>query len=173
MADVAAPAGLSTNIKTVQFKVYNRVAATRPVQQVLGLLLPSSETTPNRLVVEPEQSDADDPAEAPAANAFLHIASAAQPDVFGIRVGMHISDSGHLLVVDAAVEYEWSEPVVDYTTTDIEEFVRTEAAPRAAISAWTLVEELARSAGAELNPELTIPIQTVVHSTLQQVPRKQ
>lgn len=177
MADEATSMELSQNIEAVEFKVYNRVAATKPVKQLLGLLIPGEGTTAGRLLPDPEAEaeteadDGDDPSGGEGA-AYLHVATAARAEVFGIRLGFHVADTDHVLVVDAAVEYEWSKEVTDYADTDIEEFIKVDAVPRVAVGAWTVIEELARSVGAELNSDLSVPIKGIAGTVLAQVRAK-
>lgn len=158
---------LNPNIQNVHTYVYNRVAATKPLNYMFRLLA-LTPTMANQLASEAKKA-IDDPDSTGVA--FVHVATAFQPEAFGLRVGMHVSDEEHLLAVDVALEYEWIEPVF-YERSSFELFIDRVAAPRGAAAAWTILEEVARSVGASLPTKLVIPPEHIANFAMQQFDKK-
>lgn len=155
---------LSEKVESVDFRVFNRVAATKPLKTLLGLLTIDSEATSTRLFATDDDDQAED------VEAYLHVASALQPDIFGIRIGAHFEDEDHVLVVDAALEYSWSGEV-DYSSSEFDQFLQQDAAPRAAAAVWVLLDEVARSLGAATQPTAMIPGHVVAGAVRAQIER--
>ncbi|QNJ91442.1 hypothetical protein HZU40_25060 [Mycolicibacterium fluoranthenivorans] len=160
---------LASNVESSQFTIHTRVAATKPLTYMYRLLaLPPDTAIELAAATDNAISASSDEA---SGVAFIHVSTAFQQDALGLRVGMHVSDEEHLLVVDAALEYAWVHPP-SYQREAVESFLELIAAPRATASAWTIVEELARAVGAELPTHLVIPPGDIANLAMQQFDQK-
>ncbi|WP_373145529.1 hypothetical protein [Mycobacterium marinum] len=148
-------------IESVEFRVFNRVAATKPLQHVRALL-EFTEETPKRLFADGDGDGDGD------GDTYLHIVSAFARELFGIRIGLHVDTEDHVFIVDAAVEYTLAREIT-YEGPEFESFLRRVAAPRAAIATWTLIEEIARSVGAEPpSADMMAPIPMIAKAVMSQ-----
>ncbi|CAM3070562.1 hypothetical protein MYIN104542_16620 [Mycobacterium intermedium] len=91
-----------------------------------------------------------------------------RPTVFGVRAGLRVEDTKHLIAADSAVEYSWKRPV-EYNPTVVREFLTIEAVPRLITYVWTVINELAQTQGfnVQYHP-LRMPESDVVEMVMKQ-----
>lgn len=163
--DVTEPR-LRSNVESARFKVFNRVAATRPIGDVLALLDGPASVKPTTDAADETLNTSDG---ADHIQAYLRVVVVKLPGVFGIRIAIHVGDDDHVFIVDASIEYTWKQHIDDYSTSGIEGFVRTDAAPRIAIAAWTVLEELARTVEADIASAIELPVDAIAEAAIHQV----
>lgn len=152
---------LAENVETTSFRVYNRVAATKPLDRLIEILgiKENARLEESSEDIDKEEEDDDD------AQGYLYVASAFLPKFFGIRVLIRVENDRSLLAVDAAVEYTWKQ-AVSYRREQLEQFVRSEAAQRAAVATWTVLGEVAQLQRANLKNEMVIRPESVMKSVM-------
>lgn len=156
---------LRSNVESARFKVFNRVAATRPIGDVLALL-------DGPTIVKPTTGAADETPStqegADVVQAYLRVVVVKLPAVFGIRIAIHVGDDDHVFIVDASIEYTWKQNIQNYSESGIGAFIRTDAAPRIAVAAWTVLEELARSVETDIAGAIELPIDAIAEAAINQ-----
>src|ERR1700730_13297886 len=94
---------LVRNAKSAKFQIHNRVAATKPLNQLFTLLGYEYE-------VDTESGDEESEKKDPVSGTMF-LSAVMRPEVLGIRVGYQVEDPKYVLAVDGTVEYAWQEPV--------------------------------------------------------------
>ncbi|MDO3200605.1 hypothetical protein [Mycobacteroides abscessus] len=154
-------AELDPHVVNSRFRVYNRVAATKPLSGLVSLLRMGEEVEAS-VKTKNRQDDDDDSSP----TAYMRVSIANHPKVFGIRVGTYFEISTHVLLVDAAIEYRFERELASFDEHVLRGFVHTTAAPRIAISSWTLIEELANTSGVKLETNIAFPPEMIAHAVL-------
>lgn len=150
---------LVKNAKSTNFKIYNRVVATKPINHLFRLLGYEYEAD--------NESRHDGPKEKDPVAGEMFLSAVMRPDVFGTRVGLRVEDPKYVLAVEGAVEYAWQEPV-EYQRDELEKFLQFEAAARVTVGTWTVLGELARSVGSSIHETMIISPSMVVQGVLSQ-----
>lgn len=150
---------LSEHVQNSQFRIYNRLTATKPLQFFVNVLNMGEDV---RAEVRPKSPDATDDSD----SAYLNASTAVNGDLLGIRLGAYFEGRDHVFVIDAAIEYELDCDVLSFEDDDVAIFVNSVAAPRIAISTWTLIEEAAAAVEYRFNSKMVIPPEAVTESVL-------
>ncbi|QDP44160.1 hypothetical protein SEA_JUJU_44 [Gordonia phage JuJu] len=142
-------------------QIFTRVAAGKPLDPLFYLLgFDISEDDDIESPIDPDES-----AETSGNTAFMSVASAILPNVFGIRVGMKLETQAHLVAAEVAVEYQWTSSV-DYSNREaFMEFAKIDAVPKVMTLGRAILIETARGIG--FNP--TSPFPTADADTLELV----
>lgn len=150
---------LINNVKSMKFRVFNRVVATKPLDQLFTLLGYEYEVDGD------SGGDESEDEKSPKGQIFL--SSVRTPEVFGVRIGLRAEDARYVLAIDGSVEYSWREPV-EYQRDTLSKFVEFDAAPRVTIGTWAVLAELAHSVGASLHEMMVLSPAMVVQGVMSQ-----
>lgn len=160
---------LLLHVQSSQFRIYNRLTATKPLDHLVGILNmgPSvaaalkPKRPPESIAKKGEDDDSDDEDWA-----HLNVSTAAIERLLGIRLGGYFEGPDHIFIVDSAIEYRLDRDLFSFEDHDVERFVRYVAAPRIAIATWTLLEDAAASAQYKLDGNMVIPPDAITNSVL-------
>ncbi|MFA4052638.1 hypothetical protein [Mycobacteroides chelonae] len=155
------------HVQGSELRVYNRLTATKPLNQLVSLLN-LGDNLQARMPPEapPKLPDSEDDSGSESDSAYLNVAAAIDADFFGIRVGAYVDAVNHVFVVDAAIEYDIDKDPFSFDEKEIEHFVRSVAAPRIAIATWTLLEEASSAVQYRMDGKMVIPPEAIAHSVM-------
>jgi hypothetical protein len=143
------------HIEEMRFRVFNRVAVTKPLDRFIGLLGLKIKDSNSYENLKSGQDDAEP------AIGVIHVFGVTKPRLFGLRLAIRLENDKHLLAVDGSVEYRWNVSL-SYPREPLEAFLRAEVIPRLTISVWTLMTEAARSIGEEIPDMPPIPAEVIL-----------
>ncbi|EIU62517.1 hypothetical protein [Mycobacteroides abscessus] len=151
-------------MQSTQFRIYNRLVATKPLGFLVNLLNMGGEIAAGvrpPAASKPSIEGGDD-----VADAYLNISTATNRGVLGIRLGSYFDAAQHIFIVDSAVEYRFDRNLFAFRDDEVETFIGTVAAPRIAIATWTILEEAAATVQYRLPGKMAIPPEAIADSVL-------
>ncbi|MFN6544746.1 hypothetical protein [Mycolicibacterium nivoides] len=150
--------------RSSRFRVINRIAATKPIEDVYTLLgtKGAAENDYAEMSADEETDEI----------ATIRVSSFMRPKLFGLRIGVRLEDDEHLIAVDATVEYQWDRAVA-YVPDPMTDFLRGHVSPRVVFGIWAIIEELGCSLTVEAPEPPPFLVDGVVRSVRRQMVEQQ